>query len=153
MGAPKGLVLDLGCNNGEGMAALRARWPDAELLGLEPHKALAAQARQRGFTVDGSSAEEMSFGSGVMDWVISRHSLEHVPNLAKACAEIARVLKSGGKVYVQAPIEPNGSKNKLHVSAFRAVDEVRGLFPGFVELYWAAQETVVELIAEKPRGA
>ena len=40
-------ALDLGCAWGDGLALLRQRYPEAELLGIEPSPRLAERARQR----------------------------------------------------------------------------------------------------------
>lgn len=92
----------------------------------------------------------MSYRAAFFDFIFTRHNLEHIPDRAKAIAEITRILKPGGRLYVQAPIEPGGSPNDLHVSPFKTHDELRSAFPGLKELYWGPQETVAELILEKP---
>ena len=66
-----------------------------------------------------------------------------------AMREIRRVLKVGGHVYLQIPIEPGGSANKLHLSPFRSADEIRALGEGWHEVYWGPQEEVAELILQK----
>ena len=149
IGAPDGLCLDVGCNTGAGMEALSLRWPDSRWYGLEPVGRYAQIARERGFPVRTESAEDMGYEGGYFDFIFTRHNLEHIPDRAKAIAELHRILKPGGYLYVQAPIEPGGSPNKLHVSAFKSLDELRSAFPGFKELYWGPQETVAELILKK----
>ena len=149
IGEPLGRVLDLGCNTGAGMEALSGRWWRVQMFGLEPSAALAQKARDRGFMVAANKAEDMVFPDGYFDLVFSRHSLEHVADRTKAIDEIRRVLYPGGRLYVQAPIEPGGSPNALHVSPFVSLEEFRASFPGFRELYWGPQETVAELILEK----
>jgi trans-aconitate methyltransferase len=149
VGLPTGRVLDLGCNTGAGMEALRARWPNADVHGLEPVPEFAQKARDRGFIVATGSAEDMIFPAAYFHFIFSRHSLEHVTWRGQAIVEIRRVLRPGGLLYVQAPIEPDGSPNELHVSPFRSLEEFRSSFPGFTERYWGPQATVAELILEK----
>lgn len=149
VGAPSGRLLDLGCNTGAGLEALRARWPNADVHGLEPVPEFAQKARDRGFIVACCGAEEMVFPSGYFSFIFSRHSLEHIQWRGEAIVEMRRCLRRGGLLYVQAPIEPGGSKNELHVSPFLSLDEFRGSFPGFRELYWGPQPTVAELILER----
>ncbi|MFJ1752043.1 methyltransferase domain-containing protein [Kitasatospora sp. NPDC088134] len=45
---PAPRILDLGCGPGNSTAALRRRWPDARLLGLDNSAALLAEARTAG---------------------------------------------------------------------------------------------------------
>lgn len=148
-GAVSGKVLDLGCNSGAGLEALHRRWAWSEVIGLEPVEEFAQKARERGFIVATGEAEEMVFPGSYFDFVFSRHSLEHVQDRARAIAEIRRVLKPQGRLYVQAPIEPGGTRNPLHRSPFLSLEEFRAAFPGFRELYWGPQPTVAELILEK----
>jgi len=151
-GLPRGVVLDIGCNTGDGMRVLAARWPEAELIGLEPVLRFALIARRHGCRVEQAIAERIPLEDASVDVVFSRHSLEHVQRRAVALAEIARVLKPGGLVYIQAPLEPGGTENLLHISPFETADELRSLFPGWPEIYWGPQPTVAELIVQKPQS-
>jgi SAM-dependent methyltransferase len=47
--------------------------------------------------------QRLPFGDGTIDAVISQSVLEHLPQPQAAVAEMARVLKPGGLVYVQTP--------------------------------------------------
>jgi len=145
-----GLVLDIGCNNGAGMEALQKHWPGMCIMGIEPDERRASIARSRIQWVFTASAEDMPVNDASIDLVFSRHSLEHVPNVEKAIAEFYRVLVPGGHLYVQAPIEPGGSPNKLHVSHFESFDELRKALRIFEkEIYLGPQETVGEVIVQK----
>ncbi|MFH1112361.1 MAG: class I SAM-dependent methyltransferase [Pseudomonadota bacterium] len=48
-------------------------------------------------------AENLSFGNNELDLLISNDVFEHVPNVAKAFAECARVLKPGGVMLATIP--------------------------------------------------
>ena len=147
IGKPMGRVLDVGCNVGAGMEALAALWPDAVMNGLEPVAELTVKARAKGFRVHTGKAEGMPWPEGAFDLVISRHSLEHVEFRRRAILEMRRVLVPGGHVYIQAPVEPGGSKNKLHLSPFESAEELRtAMLECFREIYWGPQETVAEFI-------
>jgi len=148
IGTPAGNVLDVGCNTGAGMMALAARWPEAVMHGLEPVPGFAQAAQGRGFQVQAGSAEAMPYPSRLFDLVFLRHSLEHVASRRGAMIQIRRVLKPGGHVYLQIPIEPGGSANALHLSPFRTAGEVRALGTEWREVYWGPQATVAELILE-----
>jgi SAM-dependent methyltransferase len=47
--------------------------------------------------------DALPFAGGVFDLVLCSHVLEHVPNLARTLAEISRVLKPDGRLFVAIP--------------------------------------------------
>lgn len=150
IGTPAGLVLDVGCNTGAGMETLRDRWPDARVFGIEVLARFAGEARAKGLHVEVCPAERMVFRDNHFNLVFSRHSLEHMTDRAAAIRQMMRVCKPGGHIYVQAPIEPEGSPNEAHMSPFRTHDELRDAFLGMEEVYWGPQEEVAEVIVRKP---
>jgi len=60
-------VLDAGCGDGEGLEDLRARLPDATLIGLEPEPGMAALAEQR--LGDDVLVVRDAAGPGRLGWV------------------------------------------------------------------------------------
>lgn len=146
IGAQNGFCLDVGANTGTGMDALRRRWPHSTWLGLEPVEKFADA--MRGIIL--GCAETMPFADERFDFIFCRHCLEHVRYRSIAIDQMERVLRRGGYLYLQVPIEPGGSANPLHRSPFRSGDEVRFEFRRFQQVYWGPQETVVELIARRP---
>ena len=149
LGPIEGACLDVGCNTGSGMLALAKRWPKTLWYGLEPSAKFVIAAQAKGLNVDCGEAEATPYGDGTFDFVFSRHSLEHMRHRESAIYECWRVLRQGGCLYVQAPIEPEGTKNKLHVSPFLSLEELRGSFPMFTEVYWGPQPTVGEFMGRK----
>jgi ubiquinone/menaquinone biosynthesis C-methylase UbiE len=51
-------------------------------------------------------AEDLSFEDDEFDAVVAVHAIEHIPPLDGAAAEMARVLKPGGKALFIYPAEP-----------------------------------------------
>ncbi len=51
-------------------------------------------------------ATALTFADATFDRVVSMHTIEHVPDLPGAFAEMARVLKPGGKMVHVYPWEP-----------------------------------------------
>ena len=71
-------------------------------------------------------AEELAFPDDSFDAVVSVHAIEHIPDLAGAFAEMARVLRPGGRALFVYPAEPVQGMFAvptaviLHGSPFRA---------------------------------
>ncbi|HYD99540.1 MAG TPA: methyltransferase domain-containing protein [Alphaproteobacteria bacterium] len=49
---------------------------------------------------------DLPFPAGRFDLVITSHTLEHVPDDRRAMAELARVLRPGGRMVVMVPFDP-----------------------------------------------
>ncbi len=75
LGSKPGTVLDIGC--GAGRYLHRFAELGWRVEGIEPSKSAAAVARQQGFTVQTSPAEEADYPSNTFDLVTMYHSLEH----------------------------------------------------------------------------
>ncbi|HEX3883746.1 MAG TPA: trans-aconitate 2-methyltransferase [Stellaceae bacterium] len=101
--APRRIV-DLGCGPGNSTAILRARWPDAELTGIDTSADMLAQARRDhvGITFEqGNIAEwqpplpyDLVFSNAAVQWVGDHERL--IPRLLAAVAP-------GGNLAVQMP--------------------------------------------------
>ncbi|MFA5314269.1 MAG: class I SAM-dependent methyltransferase, partial [Methanomassiliicoccales archaeon] len=103
---PKGRVLELGCGNGKTVSALRS-------IGIEPicidisRNALTECARAAGpgaIVLVEADLMSLPFADGTFDSVVCFHVLEHLlsDDRKKASMEIARVLRKGGRLYVQS---------------------------------------------------
>ncbi|MCE0504216.1 bifunctional 2-polyprenyl-6-hydroxyphenol methylase/3-demethylubiquinol 3-O-methyltransferase UbiG [Roseivivax sp. GX 12232] len=93
-------VLDLGCAGGFMAEALARR--GARVTGIDPaEEALAAaraHAAEGGLTIryDQGVGEALPYGDASFDSVVCVDVLEHVQDLDKVLAEVARVLRPGG---------------------------------------------------------
>jgi ubiquinone/menaquinone biosynthesis C-methylase UbiE len=88
-------ILDIGCGPRGSL-----EWADMakERIGLDPlaNEYLKLGAKQHQMQYVASGSEDIPFESAYFDVVSSFNSLDHVENVEKTIAEIARVLKSGG---------------------------------------------------------
>ena len=57
--------------------------------------------------------ENLSFADGQLDLIVSNDVFEHVPNPAKAFAECARALKSGGVMLATIPFHPDNDESVI----------------------------------------
>jgi ubiquinone/menaquinone biosynthesis C-methylase UbiE len=99
---PYQCVLDVGCGTGAILASLPPQ-PDLRLAGLDLSPAMLAVARQKlGQQADlqEGDASTLPWSAATFDVVLCVDSFHHYPQPAAVIAEIARVLRPGGRVIV-----------------------------------------------------
>lgn len=104
--APTDHVLDIGCGAGQGTALLASRTPRGHVsaVDLSPTMVAAATRRNKRAVTHGfidvrrGDVASLPYASGLFDKVVSVHSLYFWPDPVRAAAEIARVLKPGGRL-------------------------------------------------------
>jgi SAM-dependent methyltransferase len=117
-------VLDLGC--GEGGAAIAFAQCGAEVTAVDisPRSAMRSLVRSREesgpIRAVCASGIELPFTDGCFDLVICQDVVEHVPSPLDLAAEIARVLRPGGALYLTAPnrLAPYNCLRDPHFSLF-----------------------------------
>ena len=100
-------ILDLGCSCGQTTVALKRRFPDAEVWGIDVGGPMLHYAHMRatelGVDVNfrQALAEATGFPDGYFDMVVSYILLHEVPNVknTEIMKEISRLLRSGGTYY------------------------------------------------------
>jgi trans-aconitate 2-methyltransferase len=106
-----GYVVDLGCGPGQLTASLAARWPKAEVLGIDSSAEMISAARQADFG-EASGQGRLSFVVGdVNDWqparppdvIISNAVLQWVPNHFELLRHWAAYLAPDGWLAFQLP--------------------------------------------------
>ena len=96
----KGRLLDVGCNEGRGLVRYQANGYSVE--GLELNSKAADAARGKGFVVHSDLIEKFN-PSVKYDVVVLSNVLEHSLNPAEMLTHVARVLNSGGQVWISCP--------------------------------------------------
>jgi hypothetical protein len=135
----RGSVLDVGCGNGRFTRVIAPLFREAGGIDVKAkriHEAREAAAAA-GVTIDFrvASAEEMPYPDASFDVVAFSNSLHHMPHPDTALAEAARVLKSGGFLYMMEPV-PSGTyfdatkivndETPVRTAAFRAIAALEG---------------------------
>jgi ubiquinone/menaquinone biosynthesis C-methylase UbiE len=92
-------VLEVGC--GTGLILKRLAGVARRLTGLDLSRGMLAEARRRGFPVTEGSATDLPFADGSFDLAFSFKVLPHVPDIRRALAEMARVVRPGGYVVAE----------------------------------------------------
>jgi ubiquinone/menaquinone biosynthesis C-methylase UbiE len=95
---PPKCILDVGCGTGRFLRAASVRWPQAQLLGVDPAEKMILEAErlnpQATFKV--GFAEFLPLPDESADIVVSSLSFHHWEDHQKGILEIARVLRPGG---------------------------------------------------------
>jgi SAM-dependent methyltransferase len=109
--APGAVLLDVGCGTGEDVRALgRLVAPGGRAIGVDASAALVAEARRRG-AGDGAEAVEFLRGDAgdlplpdrSADGARVERVLQHLGDPGRAVAEMARVVRPGGRVVAAEP--------------------------------------------------
>jgi len=114
-----GPVLDLGCGDGHFASVAFRQILD---VGLDPWAAPLQEARQRSrykLLTRGSGAS-LPFSDAAFATVVSNSVLEHIEDVEPVIAEVARVLKPGGRFYFCVP----GPNFRRFLSVARALDRL-----------------------------
>jgi SAM-dependent methyltransferase len=100
--APGASVLDVAAGNGNATLAFARRWCD--VTSTDYVDALLARGRARA-EAEGleiaykiADAEQLPFGDGMFDAVVSTFGVMFTPNQVKSAAELLRVCRTGGKI-------------------------------------------------------
>lgn len=99
---PDDRVLEIGCGQGHLTRRLADRGVDIVGIDANPN---APQVAEDG-RVRHMMAEALDFADNEFDVILAVHSIEHIPPLEAAFAEMARVLKPGGSALFIYPAEP-----------------------------------------------
>ena len=98
-------VLEVGMGEGEIAARVRARYPDATIVGIDlPDADLASAWSDKRIMGAFADITQLPFPSGQFDLVLAIEVLEHVPDPDAALREIARVGR--GSFLLSVPHEP-----------------------------------------------
>lgn len=98
---PKGIILDVGCSNGEFLYLARMNGYDVQ--GVELNSDTAAIAHRNGIPVHVGSLEQAKFPASSFDVVHMADIIEHARNPRHLLTEVSRVLKPGGLVVLNTP--------------------------------------------------
>lgn len=141
-------VLEVGC--GTGLILHRAARFARTARGIDLSGGMLAQAASRGLHVAQASATELPIGDASVDVAYSFKVLAHIPDIAGAMREMARVVRPGGWVLAEfynarsirrlvkalkPPTAVSEATNDEHVfTRYDDADAIRGYLPP--ELQW-----------------
>lgn len=102
---PPGLVIDMGCGDGQAGGVALAMSPGHRFLGIDWSADAIQQARGRGLSLVRAGVEQASLplAARVADVVIMSELIEHLVDTDAALDEAWRVLKPGGSLLLSTP--------------------------------------------------
>lgn len=99
---PSDRILEIGCGRGFLTRRIQAHSPDT--LGTDANPESIRHGVAPNLRV--MDATRLDFEEAAFDKAYSFHTLEHLPDPGRALAEIARVLRPGGRLLLVVPAEP-----------------------------------------------
>lgn len=105
-------ILDLGCGDGFSISVFKSNGFN-NIIGIDLHAEKVKLAKKLGHDVLEGDVHNLPFGKEEFDVVFASHILEHSYDIKKVIAELKRVTKKNGCVFVIIPIEKN-TKNPAH---------------------------------------
>ena len=98
-------ILEIGCSTGFKAAALKRRFPAAEVHGIDVDDAAIAlgEVLWPELDLDLAAAERLPYPEASFDLIVCLTTIEHVADVGATIAEMARVLAPGGLALLEAP--------------------------------------------------
>jgi SAM-dependent methyltransferase len=87
-------VLDAGCGVGDFARLVSA----PHVVGVDSSAAMVERARENGVDAREADIQDLPFADGEFDVVVSNWTLYHLPDLDRGLAELARVIRRGGRL-------------------------------------------------------
>jgi len=116
-------LLDVGCGTGRLLRKVRARWPDARLMGVDLAEGMIEVARRLapGVEFRVSGAETLILPDASVDVALSTISFHHWNDQAAGISNIARMLRPGGIFCLADIILPVGYARFYQVVSSRGL--------------------------------
>jgi ubiquinone/menaquinone biosynthesis C-methylase UbiE len=99
-------ILDVGCGTGVFATQILRRFPDTQVWGLDLSAGMLARAQTRAPMTAGrlhlvqGDSERLPFADDSFDVVTCIHSFHHYPRQDRVVAEMHRVLRPGGRLFI-----------------------------------------------------
>jgi ubiquinone/menaquinone biosynthesis C-methylase UbiE len=123
-------VLDVGCGTGQLLRLIHERWPDADLMGIDPTPGMVERAQQLtpSATFDVSFAEALPVPDASVGIAVSTFAFHHWSKQAAGLREVVRVLQPEGYFFLADVMLPVWLSRFLPWSHFRSPAQVQILF-------------------------
>ena len=122
---PGARALDLCCGTGDMATALRARAPQAQIVGADFSRGMLTRGKQkfvsRAIAPVEADALQLPFPDKSFDLVVSAFGFRNLANYDRGLGEIYRILRPDGEVGILDFAEPGGLFGKFYGFYFRNV--------------------------------
>lgn len=126
---PQSKILDLGTGSGYLAFPIAKINNDSEIIGLDIAVKTLIRNREKAFQMELANLSfvdydgiDFPFESNTFDYVITRYALHHFPNIDKTFAEISRVVKCGGMLFISDPT-PNEKDDIRFVDTYMQIKD------------------------------
>jgi len=122
-------ILDVGCGTGRLLRKINERYPNAQLIGVDPAEGMIEKARQlmtdTKFFV--GPAESLPLPDASVDLALSTFSFHHWEDQVQGVREMRRVLRPGGR-FLLADVGAPILRMIFHHGQIRTPAEIRSIF-------------------------
>jgi demethylmenaquinone methyltransferase/2-methoxy-6-polyprenyl-1,4-benzoquinol methylase len=111
-------ILDVATGTGDLALAILGRAPSARVVGVDPSPKMLARAHAKLGAAAAwlpGDARDLPFADSTFDGVTIGFGIRNVPDRGRALAEMARVLRPGGRAVILELAEPSGPLARAHV--------------------------------------
>jgi SAM-dependent methyltransferase len=144
-------VLEVGCGLGRFLEALRQRYPEAEVRGIDLSPNAVAHARSRGLNVERITLDRLAADQpDTFDAVYAFQVLEHVPSPGDFLRQAIRVLRPGGHLVIGVPNAAGFTAAAVNDFGNLPPHHLTRWSPAVFEKVAARQGMVVTLVREEP---
>jgi len=129
-------IIDIGCGPGNSTFVLKARWTEAEIIGLDNSEAMINEAELKypamNWLCADASGDLTSLGK--FDIVFSNAAIQWIPNQKKLLTSVYGMLNKGGVLAIQVPCTKN---MQIHTELDKLVSSAKwkGLFTDIATTY------------------
>ena len=131
-----GRIIDIGCGPGNSTNVLKARWPNAEIIGLDNSEAMVSEAKSKypamSWLCADASGDLTKLGS--FDIVFSNAAIQWITNQEILLPKLFGMLNRGGVLAVQVPCT-KFMPIHTEVEKLAANDKWRNKFAGMASTY------------------
>lgn len=96
-------ILDVGCGEGVTLERMVRKFPERQILGIDPAPGNVQVCRQHGLPAHLGSVYHLGFAASTFDCCLFLEVIEHLHHPAAALEEIRRVLRNGGLLLLLFP--------------------------------------------------
>ena len=145
-------ILDIGTGTGALVFDILKKYPDVEIIGLDPVPQMLQVAQVRAHQISTKArvsfkegvAEELPFPNQSFDRIVTAFTLRNFSDRQRSFREVARTLKKGGKfISLELTRPKNGVLRQLHRVYVKAMIPVYGRMFRNPEAYRYLAETVL----------